>query len=184
VAGGLSPSLNRLVKWLQEQPANTALTPYTAVLNIKDKDLPLNENGRNSDLYYALKNGGRYVILDLSGSAITSIPGEVFDPGRQTNPWLTGIIIPESVMSIGGYAFSRCAGLTSVIIPDSVTSIGTSAFSGCTGLESVTFEGTIPEDGLGYFYNNIFPGDLRNKYLAGGIGTYTRDSSSLTWTKK
>jgi len=32
--------------------------------------------------------------------------------------------------------------------------------------------------------SNSFPGDLRDKYLAGGIGTYTRASGSETWTKK
>jgi len=30
---------------------------------------------------------------------------------------------------------------------------------------------------------NSFPGDLRTKYLADGIGTYTRQSGSDTWTK-
>jgi len=29
-----------------------------------------------------------------------------------------------------------------------------------------------------------FPGDLRDKYLAGGIGTYTRENGGSTWTKK
>ena len=48
------------------------------------------------------------------------------------------IVIPNSVTSIGGRAFSYCSGLTSVTIPNSVTSIGNSAFSYCSGLTSVT----------------------------------------------
>ena len=48
------------------------------------------------------------------------------------------LIIPDSVTSIGVYAFSGCESLTSVAIPDSVTSIGESAFYGCSGLTSVT----------------------------------------------
>ncbi len=38
------------------------------------------------------------------------------------------LIIPDSVTSIGEWAFSGCSGLTSVTIPDSVTSIGNYAF--------------------------------------------------------
>ncbi len=42
-----------------------------------------------------------------------------------------GIIIPDSVTSIGTGAFYNCTNLTSVTVPDSVTSIGGNAFSGC-----------------------------------------------------
>jgi hypothetical protein len=44
------------------------------------------------------------------------------------------VTIPDSVTSIGSYAFSGCTSLTSIIIPDSVTSIGNYAFSNCTSL--------------------------------------------------
>lgn len=39
--------------------------------------------------------------------------------------------IPNSVTSIGNWAFADCRSLTSVTIPNSVTSIGSYAFSGC-----------------------------------------------------
>lgn len=41
---------------------------------------------------------------------------------------LTSVTIPDSVTSIGRYAFAWCTSLTSVTIPDSVTSIGRYAF--------------------------------------------------------
>ena len=41
------------------------------------------------------------------------------------------LVIPNSVTSIGKWAFSGCSGLTSVIIPNSVTSIDYEAFDGC-----------------------------------------------------
>ena len=47
------------------------------------------------------------------------------------------LIIPNSVTSIGSYAFVGCYGLTSVTIPNSVTSIGIWAFRDCSGLTAV-----------------------------------------------
>ena len=47
-------------------------------------------------------------------------------------------VIPNSVTSIGNYAFLNCTGLTSITIPNSVTSIGDDAFKDCSSLTSIT----------------------------------------------
>ena len=56
---------------------------------------------------------------------------------------LTSIEIPNSVTAIGSYAFYECSGLTSIEIPNSVTTIGDSAFGGCSGLTSVTIGNSV-----------------------------------------
>ena len=56
---------------------------------------------------------------------------------------LTEYAIPDSVTTIGGYAFTGCTSLTSITIPDSVTEIGYSAFEYCDSLTSVTIGNSV-----------------------------------------
>ena len=64
---------------------------------------------------------------------------------------LTSVTIPSSVTSIKNYTFYNCSGLTSVTIPTSVTSIGYAAFSGCSGLTSVTIPNSVTSIGTNAF---------------------------------
>ena len=62
------------------------------------------------------------------------------------------LVIPNSVTSIGDYAFSGCSCLTHVTIPNSVTSIGNAAFSGCSGLTRVTIPSSVTSIGWSTFW--------------------------------
>ena len=64
---------------------------------------------------------------------------------------LTSVTIPDSVKSICQVAFRDCSSLTSITIPDSVTSIGEWAFSGCSGLTSVTIGNSVTSIANGTF---------------------------------
>ena len=57
------------------------------------------------------------------------------------------LIIPNSVTSLGDYAFYNCKGLTSATIGNSVTRIGDSAFSNCSSLISVTIGDSVTSIG-------------------------------------
>ena len=59
---------------------------------------------------------------------------------KKTNTLIRGCkntIIPNSVTTIGGYAFTGCSSLTSLTIPGSVTEIEAGTFSGCSGLADI-----------------------------------------------
>ena len=64
---------------------------------------------------------------------------------------LTSITIPSCVTSIGDYAFRDCSSLTSITIPSSVTSIGSSAFDECTSLTSITIPSSVTSIGYSAF---------------------------------
>ena len=79
---------------------------------------------------------------EVNGYQVVSIGGMAFY-GRG----LISVIIPNSVTSIGDYAFYQCNGLTSIDIPNSVTSIGDYAFNECKNLISVTFGSNLTSIG-------------------------------------
>ena len=64
----------------------------------------------------------------------------------------TSYTIPDSVTTIGDWAFSYCDSLTSVTIPESVTTIGDWAFSYCDSLTCVTIGDSVTTIGVHAFY--------------------------------
>ena len=107
-------------------------------------------------------------------NSVTSIGGYAFSGCF----WLISIEIPNSVTSIGGYAFSECYGLSNIVIPSSVTSIGYSAFNLCTRLTSVT--SYIPADNL--FYTSAFYDvDVDACTLYVPYGAKTKYASTSGW---
>lgn len=69
----------------------------------------------------------------IDGHAVTKIGDNSFKDKA-----LTSVVIPNTVTSIGNFAFYYNTSLLNVTIPNSVTSIGDSAFAYCTSLESIT----------------------------------------------
>lgn len=60
---------------------------------------------------------------------------------------LTNVTIPYGVKTIGDFAFNSCINLTGITIPDSVTTIGDSAFYSCENLTDVIIGNHVTEIG-------------------------------------
>ena len=65
-------------------------------------------------------------------SSVTSMGNEAFRSSRR----LTGITLPESLQTIGEYAFAQ-TGLTNIEIPDAVTTMGHRMLQECGALTSI-----------------------------------------------
>ena len=104
------------------------------------------------------------------GSGLTSIPEALFE-----GTGLKTITLPESVTSIGPWAFANCAKLEQVSFPAGLTLIDLCAFENCTALTAVTLPKRLTELGSEVFKNCSalksvwIPKSLTNNGLGGGF---------------
>ena len=111
--------------------------------------IPVTANG-----FKVTSIGGWAFFYGCDGLTSVTIPNSVTSIGEfafGNCRGLTSVTIGNSVISIGKMAFEYCSGLTSVTIPNSVTSIGEFAFRGCSSLTSVTIPNSVTSIGDGAF---------------------------------
>ena len=124
-------------------PANVSEITMNPFINCENlKEVKVSKDNGN---YYS---DGNYLYEKKTNKIVSA-----FNVGNS-------VTIPDSVKSIGGYAFYGCTSLTSVTIPDSVTRIGDWAFSGCTSLTSVTIPDSVTRIGSRAFYNTPYYNNL------------------------
>ena len=91
--------------------------------------------------------------VDPSSSTYSSMAGVLFNKNQNTviqcPPALAGTYtIPNSVTTIGTYAFFDCINLTGVTIPNGVSNIEDSAFESCSSLTSITIPNGVATIGV------------------------------------
>ena len=118
------------------------------------------DNGKKvATLTRGFKQSGNVTIpSEFEGYTVIEIGEFAFASGDEdfyTEDYadIKSITIPDSVTSIGQYAFRGCSGLTSITIPSGVTSIGQYAFRDCSGLTSITIPSGVTSIGQYAFAN-------------------------------
>ena len=114
----------------------------------------------SDELEFTMKDDGTYEVSGIGpqlgtelvipaehhGVAVTSI-GENSLKGTG----LTSVTIPDSVTSIGKFAFVGCSNLTSIHIPEGIKTIEQGVFGGCSGLTSITIPNGVTHIGYNAF---------------------------------
>ena len=114
------------------------------------------ENTHYSSIDGVLYNYAQDTLIQCPGAKTSvTIPNSVTSIGDYAFAYcggLTSVTIPNNVTSIGEGAFAYCGGLTSATIPNSVSYIGNWAFSSCSGLTSVTIPNSVTSIGESAFF--------------------------------
>ena len=116
-----------------------------------------------NDCNALIETASNTLMLGCKNTVIPNTVTSIGDYAFHGCEELKEITIPASVTSIGNETFYYCTGLTSITIPASVTSIGNETFAYCTSLTTVIMEPTTPPT-LGYKVFNACD-DLANIYV-------------------
>ncbi len=109
--------------------------------------------------------------------------------------FLTSVTIPNSVTTIGEYAFQFCGttpdypdvkGLTSIVFPESIVTIGNNAFYGCNSLTSIVIPKNVSDIGKQAFAGCSSMTELRvasenETYMSENNCCLTKDGETLVF---
>jgi hypothetical protein len=120
------------------------------------KNLTITDNGATDPADFAAQAFPTFYdptiveTVDISTcGGVDEVPANAFANGA-----LKSIALPESIVTIGAFAFKKCEDLATINFPDALTNIGAAAFfytaiteadltkTGITKIEASTFEGT------------------------------------------
>ena len=121
-----------------------------------DDNFSLNAPNLTSIGTAAFSHSGIKKVENLG--TITSLPNGQWDSTAQDNVGvfakcknLESCILPETLETIGSYAFIGCSALSGINLPSSLKTIGDATFSDCTAFTSIGFPSSITAIGSNAF---------------------------------
>ena len=122
---------------------------------LTEVSIPL--NWQNVDIYYEYNSGDHNAWGIFNGCSslktVNFAEGTTYIHGGMfAGSGLTEIDLPDTVATVGDYAFSNCRSLNSFITGSSLQSIGENTLANCTSLKDLEFLDQLTSIGEGAFY--------------------------------
>ena len=158
----------------------------TLLREIIYNSVQIQEVGRRVFDYAGQNTDGIHVVFSKN---VQVIPDSLFSSEDEA-PNITEVTFEEEgrCERIGEYAFRYVSSLESIEIPESVTSIGRYAFGGCTGLKKIKFKGSAPafEQKWSDDINSFFADVVADVYYPMNDASWTEEvrqnyGGTLTW---
>ena len=139
------------------QPASTT-QPEASSVSVSSEgnfEYRIDEAGNAVITKYTGSDTICHIPETLDGRTVVSIEGSNSKSAFEDCANLQYVLLPDTIQSIGQFAFFKCESLISVSLPESLTSIEHSAFKDCTSLEDIVFP-----DAITYIGGSAFHGCL------------------------
>ena len=131
--------------------------------NLKSITIPRSVTHIGNSVFFNCYDLNKVYISNLEAWCNIQFDGDFFSRYHLylNNKEITNLIIPESVTSIGNYAFAKCYRLISITIPSGVTNIGDYAFWFCSNLQNIyCYAEQVTEIGNNVFENSNYDATL------------------------
>ncbi len=129
--------------------------------------------------HYLGNEDNKYIILfklisnDIENFEINNKTKIIYQSVFEGSLRMNSLYIPDSIHSIGLYAFKNCISLKKIIIPDSVINIGSGAFLGCISLENISLSNNLSFLSSGIFEDCF---NLQNVCIPNSISAIYSDA--------